>query len=491
MKRTSIAALVVVMLASCSWFGKRIVPAGEVPDDLGEVPERPSEDVPVCLQEVGVNREGLNIADRNVLSIACGRDMYGSSAASARIGVEEFIYSDVDIDPVYHGVHLILCSMDAKVEKYYHIMEKCRLSYELAPPDAFEASARGYPGVDQLGEAILVYRYTKAAIKVSEESGKWSQKADFNPRESEIFFDVPHRVLKMYLEKRAKYQDIYNELSAFRAHFAYQPFGASVPGDCKETLTQARAEYLSRSDPARDSAWNLMTQDLGYWITENMILCHLGLKDYAGALAEAEILRSERREVSVFEQIYTAQAAEIVKDEQMAKKVKANIGEAKGLVMPYKPTSCGLDCLTKPGKMFAHGRPDWEAQIAALYPSVSVVRGVVTSIADNGKLATIKWKGEPVSWESWACYDTNAIDHITSDGYVVYRRDCFKSFEMEMVRPPSVTITVSEAEGVLKGQMAAVVVDANSAEDSTLIFSCWDKGDGKKICSRVEEIFFQ
>jgi hypothetical protein len=477
------------MLCSCTLFGKKLVLAGE--GEAGDVPVRASEDVGECLERVGVSREGLNVADRNVLSIACGRPMYGSSSASSRIDVEEFIYSEVDIDPMYHGVHLILCSMDAKMERYYHIMEKCRLSYEMAPPEAFEAAVAGYPGLDQLGREILISRYTEAAFKISDESEKWTQDPGFNPREREIFYDVPHKVLNRYLEERAATQDIYNVVSAFRAHFAYQPFGASVPPDCADTLTQARAEYLSRSSPTRADAWDLMSRGLGYWITENLVLCHLGLKDYAGALAEAEILKAERREVSVFEQIYSAVAAEIMKDNEMETKLKANIGEAKGLVMPYKPTSCSLDCLTKPAKMFAHGRPDWEAQIGALYPHVSVVRGEISSIADNGKIATIKWKGDPVSWESWACYDTNQIDHITSDGYVVYRRDCFKSMKMELIRSPSVSLPVTETEGLMKGQLASVAYDEMDPENSKLVFACWDKGDGKKVCSRVEEILFQ
>jgi hypothetical protein len=370
-------------------------------------------------------------------------------------------------------------------------MEKCRLSYELAPPEAFELGIAGYPGIDVLGREILLYRYNRAALKVVQESQKWAGDANFNPRESQIFYDVPHRVLDNYLKERAEFQDVYNTISAFRAHFAYQPFGASVPDDCEQTLTAARAEYLSRSDPERKNAWDLMSRGLGYWITENLVLCHLGHKDYAGALAEAQILKSERREVSVFEKIYSAVAAEIVKDNEMEGKLKANIGEAKGLVMPYKPTSCHLDCLTEPGKMFAHGRPDWEDQIGALYPNVSVIRGVVQSIADNGKFATIKWMGDPVSWSSWACYDTNAIDHVTDDGYVVYRRQCFKNMEMVMDRPPSVTLPVEEVEGLQKGQMAGVVQDSLDQENSTLIFACWDKGEGKKICSRVEEILFQ
>jgi hypothetical protein len=484
-----VAVACAVLAASCTLFGKKLVSA-DYEEEL-DVPSRSNEQVYECLKAVGVNRDGLNVADRNVLSIGCGDDMYGSSAPGARIDVEEFIYSEVDIDPIYHGVHVILCAQDAKMERYYHIMEKCRMSYELAPPQAFEASVAGYPGLDDLGREILVYRYTQAAGKVASESEKWAQDVDFNPREAQIFYDVPHRVLDLYLKKRAKYQDLYNTVSKFRAGFAYQPFGASVPPDCRETLTLARAGYLARSDPSPGNSWDLMTRDLGYWITENLVLCHLGLGDYAGALAEAEILKSERREVSVFEQIYSAVAAEIIKDREMEGKLKANLGEAKGLVMPYKPTSCDLDCLTRPAKMFASGRPDWEQQIAALDPGVSVVRGVVASVADNGKMATITWKGDPVSWSSWSCYDTNQIDHITADGYVVYRRDCFKSYGMEEVRPPAVSLPLSEIEGLEKGQMAAVAVDASDPRASTLIFACRDKGDGRKSCTRVEEILFQ
>jgi hypothetical protein len=482
-------AFTTLLASGCTLFGTKLVSADY--EATGEPPGRSSEEMSQCFESAGVGREGLNVADKNVLYMACGDDMYGSSSASSRIDVEELIYSEVDIDPVYHGIHLILCSMDAKMEKYYHIMEKCRLSYELAHPEAFKSGLAGYPGVDALGREILLYRYNQAALKVVEESQKWAEDPNFNPRESQIFYDVPHRVLEQYMKERAEFQDIYNAISAFRAHFAYQPFGASVPADCEQTLTSARAEYLARSDPTRQNAWDLMSQGLGYWITENLVLCHLGQKDYAGALAEAQILMAERREVSVFEKIYSAVAAEIVKDNEMESKLKANIGEAKGLVMPYKPTTCHLDCLTKPGKMFAHGRPDWEEQIRVLYPSVSVIRGVIKSIADNGKIATIKWQGDPVSWASWACYDTNAIDYITEDGYVVYRRQCFKNLEMVMDRPPSATLPVAETEGLQKGQMAAVVQDSLDAQNSTIIFGCWDKGEGKKICSRVEEILFQ
>ncbi|MBW2263193.1 MAG: hypothetical protein JRG91_14585, partial [Deltaproteobacteria bacterium] len=85
----------------------------------------------------------------------------------------------------------------------------------------------------------------------------------------------------------------------------------------------------------------------------------------------------------------------------------------------------------------------------------------------------------------------NTIDYITQDGDVVYRRQCFKNLEMDMDRPPSVTLPVSEVEGLQKGQMAAVVQDSLDPQNSTLIFGCWDKGEGKKICSRVEEILFQ
>ena len=119
-----------LMASGCMLFGKKLVVAGEYDDESDMPPHRTSEELSECFEAVGVGREGLNVADRNVLHMACGDDMYGSSAASARIGVEEYIYSEVDIDPVYHGLHLILCSMDAKMEKYYHIMEKCRLSYE-------------------------------------------------------------------------------------------------------------------------------------------------------------------------------------------------------------------------------------------------------------------------------------------------------------------------------------------------------------------------
>jgi hypothetical protein len=483
------AGLALVWLGGCSFFGASLVPADATIEAEGP-PERSYEEIYQCQADKGMNRDGLNVADRNVIAIGCGDDMYGSNAASARIGLEEFLYSEVDIDPVYHGIHLILCSQDPKAERYYHIMEKCRMSYELAPAQAFAGGLSAFPGLDAVDVETLVYRYEQAVEWMAGESEKWAAKSDLNPREREIFYDVPHAVLTDYLEHRARYHDIYNFVSGFRATFAYQPFGAQVPPDCDETLTQARAAYLGRSEPSKDNAWELMTEDLGYWITENMVLCHIGLKDYAGALAEAEILKAERREVAVFEKIYSAVAAEIVKDRKMEAKVKGNLAEAKGLVMPYKPTSCDLDCLTRPAKMFASGRPDWEAQIQALYPHVRVVRGVVEAIKDHGKMATIRWEGKEVSWESWNCYDTSVVDHVTPDGRVVYRQQCFKDVGVTTERPPDVKLPIAEVEGMKKGQRAAVVVDGSDPSSSSVIFACQDLGEGEKRCSRVEEILF-
>ncbi len=473
----------------CTLFGSMLVPADATLEDDGP-PLKTHEQITQCEQAKGMNRDGLNIADRNVIALACGDGMYGSSAPGARIDVEEFIYSEVDLDPVYHGVHLILCSQDAKAETYYHIMQKCGLSFELAFPEAFEKGVSSYPGFDATDVQTIMHRYNQAALWISGQSEKWANDPGLNPRDREIFFDVPHRVLNGYMQQRAQYQDIYNFVSSFRAWFAYQPFGAQVPQDCDDTLTQARASYLERSHPTKDSAWQLMTTDLGYWITENMVLCRLGRKDYAGALAEAEILRAERREVALFEKIYTAVAAEITKDDQMQAKLGSNLGEAKGLVMPYKPTWCGLDCLTVPEKMFASGRPDWEEQIQALHPGVSVVRGVVESVKDGGKMATITWKGQETSWESFNCYDTSVVDHITKDGQVVYREQCFKDDGTTTNRPPEVTIPISEAEGIVKGQMAAVAVDPSNAANSKVVFACTDLGNGAKKCTRVEEILF-
>jgi hypothetical protein len=338
--------------------------------------------------------------------------------------------------------------------------------------------------------ATILWRYNQAALWISEESAKWAADTDFNPRDKEIFYDVPHALLNQYLEHRGQYHDIYNFVSSFRSTFAYQPFGATVPADCADSLTQARAAYLERSYPSKDNAWDLMTRDLGYWITENMVLCHLGLKDYAGALAEAEILKAERREVSAFEKIYTAVAAEIVKDNKLEAKLSGNLGEAKGLIMPYKPTSCSLDCLTPPGKMFAGGRPNWESQIQVLYPNVSVVRGEIESVKKSGDMATIEWKGEKVSWESWNCYDTHVVDYITPEGYVVYREQCFKDAGVTTNRPPEVTLPAAETEGLKKGLMAAVVHDSSDPNSSKVIFACQDLGSGAKRCTRVEQILF-
>ena len=82
MKKLMLAIVSTSVLAcGCTLFGKKLVMAGEY-DEEDEVPSRTSEEMSACFKAVGVSREGLNIADRNVLHMACGDDMHGSSAAS-------------------------------------------------------------------------------------------------------------------------------------------------------------------------------------------------------------------------------------------------------------------------------------------------------------------------------------------------------------------------------------------------------------------------
>ncbi len=258
------------------------------------------------------------------------------------------------------------------------------------------------------------------------------------PREWEVFYELPSRILKEYRVRASANAAAVQVLAEFN-----QKLRAGESAGCSGPLRQRLHDHMKGHGSSLAEATARMTDPLGYALTETLAKCHFYNQQELRAGALLSFIDSRRRLVRLAEQIWYTQVDELSKDREKADKYPQLVGRKLSSVEPQE--------LGTPEVLDDSAEANWRSKVRELR-TFSTQEGTVQTVERTRDRAIVRFKKEKVPLVEETCRETNRIDRIDRDGKVVYRQDCMRAIKgTTLSSPEPAALALDDAAAIVPG----------------------------------------
>ena len=284
-------------------------------------------------------------------------------------------------------------------------------------------------------------------------------------RDRQIFYDLRTRVLTEHERFKRNNEGPLRTVQHFRSKLLMGEVER-----CGPALSGRLTEHFSGFSGDLAQVKTQLAQGAASQLAEAIAQCHYYNDRVADAAAMMHALRGVNVPSSFEEKVYFAQRAAVHSDAEKARKFPDLVGKSL--------THGTMDDLSRPTFRVSKTLRRWQQAAGGLVRQMRTVDGVVSTIERVPDGARLTFKKARVPRKEHSCRDTQRIERITRDGYLVYEQQCkvVRRYS-ELVGPDP--IVVRDPRGVKRGHFvvvfrprkgpAAVVLVKKSPKDTSQI----------------------